>query len=182
MGYGSANDRNLIMNWPGGSQWTHSCVGDVDNHLETNNGFECLIDFCKHIDRLSNKSPDSYNFLNIQYHCGNEEPFRGKPFRIMSIFEFDKDMLGEHDGISKVSGMQLVCARWGVIEKDEVTRHYNGVVVRIWDGEDVIEGIYHDLPEPLGDLTIIDEVFGSLRGPMAIGTGAVKWWISELVP
>ena len=168
MGYGSANDRS------------HISADNVDNHLEPNNGFECLIDFCKHIDRLSNKSPDSYNFLNIQYHCGNEEPFRGKPFRIMSIFEFDEDMLGEHDGISKVSGMQLVCARWGMIEKNEVTRHYNGVVVRIWDGEDVIEGVYHDLPEPLSNQA--DEVFGSLRGPMAVGTKTVKWRVSELVP
>ena len=105
---------------------------------EPNNGFECLSHFYKYIDWLSSKSPDSHNFLSIQGHYGNEEPFRGKPFRIVYIFEFDKDMLREHDGVNDISVMQLVYARCGVIEEDEVTRYYSRVV----EAED--DAAHHD--------------------------------------
>ena len=89
--------------------------------LEPNNGLEFLSHFSKYVDWLSSECPDSGNFLSIKSNCGNEEPFRGKPFRIVSIFEFDKDMLREHDDVNEISGMQLVHAGWWVIEEDEVT-------------------------------------------------------------
>ena len=55
-------------------------------------------------------------------------------------------------------------------------------MVRIRDAEDVVEGVNHDLPEILSNLAVIDEVFGSLRWPVAVGTGIVIWRVSELVP
>ena len=88
--------------------------------LEPNNGLEFLSHFSKYVDWLSSECPDSGNFLSIKSNCGNEEPFRGKPFRIVSIFEFDKDMLREHDDVNEISSMQLVHARWWMVEEDEV--------------------------------------------------------------
>ena len=55
-------------------------------------------------------------------------------------------------------------------------------MVRIGDGENVIEVVYHYLPKPLGKQAVIDEVFGSLRGPMAVRTGTVKGRVSDMVP
>ena len=55
-------------------------------------------------------------------------------------------------------------------------------MVRIGDGKDVIKGVYHNLPKPLSNQAVIDEVFGSLGGPMAVGAGTVEWRVSKVVP
>ena len=89
--------------------------------LKPNHGLEFLCHFSKYVDWLSSECPDSSNFLSIKGNCGNKEPFRRKPFRIVSIFEFDKDMLREHDDVDEISSMQLVHAGWRMIEEDEVT-------------------------------------------------------------
>ena len=53
---------------------------------------------------------------------------------------------------------------------------------RIGDGKDVIERVYHNLPKPLSNQAVIDEVFGSHRWPMAVRTRTVKGRVSKLVP
>ena len=46
----------------------------------------------------------------------------------------------------------------------------------------VIEGVYHYLPEPLGKQVVIDEVLGSLKRPMTIRTGTIERRDSKMVP
>ena len=55
-------------------------------------------------------------------------------------------------------------------------------MVGIGDVENVIEGVYHYLPEPFCKQAGIDEVFGSLRRPMTVRAGTVEGRVSKLVP